>query len=118
MGVHSPIDYRRDDDGPYQGPPQAHPARSRKLRGRGLERRSRGVIGDDDLLGRRVHDTTRSIKILRGLLSAGLIAPVEPSRSPVAGSGCPLREIRASIVTRPALERLRPGITASESSRR
>src|SRR5450631_222796 len=44
------------------------------------------------------------------------MAPVEPRRSPAEGMGCPLWEIRASIVTRPALDRLRPGIIDCESS--
>src|SRR5258708_5066750 len=45
------------------------------------------------------------------------MTPVEPCRSPAAGSGCPLWEIRASIVTRPAFERFRPGSMDLESSR-
>ncbi len=44
------------------------------------------------------------------------MAPDEPCRSPAAGIGWPLWEIRASIVTRPALERLRPGSIDWESS--
>src|SRR5450631_2425655 len=44
------------------------------------------------------------------------MGPVEPRRSPAEGMGCPLWEIRASMVTRPALDRLRPGIIDCESS--
>src|ERR1700730_15026945 len=43
------------------------------------------------------------------------MTPVEPCKSPGAGSACPLWEIRASTVTRPALDRFRPGNMDSES---
>jgi len=46
----------------------------------------------------------------------GSISPLVPMRSPVAGIAWPLCEIRASTVTLPALDKLRPGIIDWESS--
>src|SRR5262249_55542822 len=91
--VHSPVQEYGYDQRPYDRPVQPVLA----------------CIADRYASSGGAHLISFSMTIRKGLPSVGLIASVDPCRSPAAGIGCRLREIRASILTRPTLERLRPG---------
>src|SRR5712691_9141592 len=67
------------------------------------------------LLHRCLQPISRSMEILTGWPPRGFTLVTLPTRSPDCGSASPLLEMRASICTSSALERLRPGTIAFAS---